>query len=60
MKKIIVVLFILLLGLFALGGCVTNVQESNTLQPNQAQPEQNNQQNSGNNNNLQPPALPEE
>lgn len=61
MKKIIAILFILLIGLFVLGGCTATVQQSSNQQPNQAQPEQQqNSQQANSNNNLQPPALPEE
>lgn len=60
MKKIIAVLFILLFGLFVLEGCTTTVQKSDNQQPNQAQPEQQQTQNTGNDKIMQPPALPED
>jgi len=64
MKKIITIIFILLIGLMVLNGCTsTNVQPEDNQQENQQEgniePEQN-QQPAGSDKILQPPALPGE
>jgi uncharacterized alpha/beta hydrolase family protein len=62
MKKIITVIFILLIGLFILGGCgSTDVQERTTQQQTDSNPEpEQNQQQARDAEIPQPPALPEE
>ena len=62
MRKIIAITFILLIGLFILGGCgSTDVQQQTTQQQTDSSPEpEQNQPQAGDEEIPQPPALPEE
>ena len=59
MKKIIVILFILLIGLFVIEGCASSSSQSGSQQQNQANPEQQQNSQKSTGNVPQPPALPE-
>lgn len=58
MKKIIAILFILLIGLFVIEGCASSNNQSVNQQQNQKNPEQQQSSQKTTGNVPQPPALP--
>ena len=59
MKKVLVILFILLIGLFVIEGCASSSNQSGNQQQNQQNPEQQQSPQKTTGNVPQPPALPD-